>query len=135
MGGTWGSGLMERASVMSMEHKKCSTGGILETICLKSFPPSSPDGSPNPQRDQGQRWLHPALERRKNELLTHSLHLPGPVQERRSLMGGERLCPGRGLEGRKGQRDNTWENATCPDAWLPACDQPQRATGTWWPLQ
>ena len=103
MAGTWGPGSMEEAPVISMEHKKCSTGGILETIFLKSFPPSSPDGSPDPQRDQGQRWLHPAVERRKNELLTHNLHLPGPVQEGRSLMGGEGLWPWRGLEGRREQ--------------------------------
>ena len=104
-GGTWGPGPVERAPVTSMEHKECSTGGVLETAFSETFPLCNPDGSPDPQRDQRQRWLHLAWERRKNATQTHKSHLPGPVQERSSLMGREGLCLKSGLDGGRGKRE------------------------------
>lgn len=72
----------------------CSVGGTSGTMCPNSLPFSSPDGSPDAQPDQGQRRLHPALGSGENDLRAHTAHLRGAVQEGRSLVAGEGLCPG-----------------------------------------
>lgn len=92
--------LMEKASGPYVRHR-CQIpvhdpwNHSLYTISVrpkeeeKFIKSSDNTGSPDTQRDQGQRRLQPELGGTGNALPAHKAHLRGPVQAGRSLMGGE----------------------------------------------
>lgn len=107
-------------------HKKWFPAGLLGTTFPESFVPSSPDGSADTQRDQGQRRLQPEVGGTGHAVPEHRVHLRGPVQEGRSLLGGK----GCSLEGLGGEVSQTiYVRTRPPGAWLQQVTHEEKPLG------